>query len=116
MSYTVKTILSWLGAWLALSAVGLGLSAMGSGPYDIIAGIVGIFVFGGILSVAAAITGAVILLGKHDGDSTKSRGFREILDVSERPRPLPYQERGVAHLAAGGLILLVGGSVCLGMV
>lgn len=41
MNYTAKTILSWLGAWLVLSAIGLGLSALGSGPNDIVAGIPG---------------------------------------------------------------------------
>lgn len=115
MNYTGKTIFTWLGAWLALSMLGLGLSSLGSGPYDIIAGLIGIFVFGGILSVAAVVTGVVILLGKHNGELNKRSDSREVLDVPERSEPLPYKERGLAHLAAGGLILLVGGSVCLGM-
>lgn len=115
MSYTLKIILISMGAWLGLGAACLGLSLLGSDSYSFIVGLVGIFVIGGLISLGLIITAVVILLGKMDGKAVPNKQG-EVLDDNRQMVPIPYRERGLAFLAAGGLILLVGGSVCLGMV
>lgn len=114
MSYTTKVILISLAIWLVLSVL-IGLISAASGEdYYMIGGLLGGMITGIVGVVGLVITAAVILLGKIDGKTTKPLGENDPLDAT--PRKLSYRERGLAYLAAAGTILLIGTSICFGMV
>lgn len=112
MSYTLKVILislmGWLGVSLAIGAINV-LSGSGFVETFMISGVV----FGLFLGIALLITGIVIFIAKLDGKHRDQAADPEVLDG--QPRHLTYQARGLAFLAAAGIIFLVGTSVCFGM-
>lgn len=112
MSYTLKVILISLGVWLGLSLALATLSALtGSGFSD--AFFLGGMVIGLIGAAALSLTAIVIFLARLDGKKRDQPENPDVLDG--KPQNLGYQIRGLAFLAAAGVILLVGTSVCFGM-
>lgn len=113
MSYTTKVIFISLAVWLALSLLCGFIMALSGEEYWVL----GIMIAGMITGIAGVaglvITAAVILLGKLNGKKLVPPGPKAPLDA--KPAPLHYRERGMAFLAAAGVILLIGGSVCFGM-
>ncbi len=114
MSYTTKVILISLAVWLLLSLIcGVIMGFAGEEYWTI-----GILIAGMLIGlteiVGLIVTGAVILLGKFSGKKLIPPGKDAPLDA--QPAPLHYRERGLAYLAAAGVILMIGGSICFGMI
>lgn len=112
MSYTLKVILISLGIWLGLSLAVAALDGIsGAGFSDTF--LIGGLVIGLIGAAALFITAIVIFIAKLDGKKRDQPANPDVLDG--KPEKLSYQTRGLAFLAAAGVILLVGTSVCFGM-
>ena len=114
MSYTIKVILISLASWLVFSALAGAVFAFSGEDYWVIGGLISGMIIGIAGVIGLVITGAVILLGKMDGKSTKEPSKDSPLDAG--PVKLSYRERGLAFFAAAGTILVIGASICFGMV
>ena len=115
MSYTARIITNSLITWVVLSGLGFLAAFLQEDEYGIIMALVGIFAVGALLAAGLLIAGAIILLARIDSAPRHRPSEHGVIDQSTEPTVIPYRERGLAFLQAGGLILLIGGSVCLGM-
>lgn len=113
MSYTVKVILISLASWLVFTFFAGVIFSFSGDDYWFIGALLSGMVIGLMGVVGLLITGTVILLGKMDGKQLKAPGKNAPLDAG--PVKLSYRERGMAYFAAAGTILLIGASICFGM-
>lgn len=113
MSYTTRVILISLAVWLGLSLLSGLLMGLSGEEYWTIGILITGMIIGIVGIIGLLITGAVILLGKLPGKKLIPPGGDAPLDA--KPAPMHYRERGLAFLAAAGVILMIGGSICFGM-
>lgn len=115
MSYTSKIILLWLGVWLGVAVFLLVVANFGNENFNVEEGLLGLSLIGFFFSVVQFLVGAVILLTGAIKNNENQNLPDDLLDSDAGSNSPSFQERGLAHLAAGGLTLLIGGSVCFSL-
>lgn len=115
MSYTTKIILIWLSVWLALALILLVIGSIQDGIFLLEEGLIGFSLLGFFFSAIQFLVGAVILLTGFLKNTGRKDFPDDLLDADDDSKTPSFREQGLAHLAAGGLTLLIGGSVCFSL-